>query len=43
MFDSQRYGVTSANVATSALTAANLYPANSNRTTYIPIIVGLRF
>jgi hypothetical protein len=43
MLNSQRYGVTTANVATSALTAADLYPANSNRTTYIPIKFGLRF
>jgi hypothetical protein len=43
MFDAQRYGVTTANVANSSLTATDLYPANSNRTTYIPIIVGIRF
>jgi hypothetical protein len=43
IFDSQRYGVTTANVANSSLTATDLYPANSNRTTYIPVTVGLRF
>jgi Outer membrane protein beta-barrel domain len=43
MFNSQRYGVTSANVATSSLAATDFYPANSNRTTFIPITFGLRF
>ena len=43
MLDSQRTGVTSANVATSSLSATDFYPANSNRTTYIPIKVGIRF
>jgi hypothetical protein len=41
--NSQRYGVTTANVASSPLNATNFYPANSNRTTYIPIKFGLRF
>ena len=43
MPNSQRTGVTSANVATSPLSATNFYPANSNRTTYIPVKFGLRF
>jgi len=43
MLNSQRYGVTSANVATSSLAATDFYPANSNRTTFIPITFGLRF
>jgi hypothetical protein len=43
MLDSQRTGVTSANVANSSITATDFYPANSNRTTYIPIKVGIRF
>jgi len=43
MLDSQRPGVTAANVPTSALTATNLYPANSDRTTFVPITFGLRF
>ena len=43
MLDSQRTGVTSANVATSPLNATDFYPANSDRTTYIPIKVGIRF
>jgi hypothetical protein len=43
MFNQQRYGVTSANVASSSLTATDFYPANSNRTTYIPIKFGIRF
>ena len=41
--NSQRAGVTAANVPTSSATATNDYPANSNRTTYIPIKFGLRF
>jgi hypothetical protein len=43
--NSQRYGVT-ANSSTAILntyTGSNLYPQNSNRTTYIPVKVGLRF
>jgi opacity protein-like surface antigen len=43
MLDSQRTGVTAANVATSPLTATDFYPANSDRTTYIPIKAGIRF
>ena len=43
MLDSQRTGVTSANVATSPLSATDFYPANSDRTTFLPIKVGLRF
>lgn len=43
LLDSQRTGVTAANVPTSPLTATDFYPANSNRTTYIPITFGLRF
>ena len=43
MPNSQRTGVTSANVATSPLSATNFYPANSNRTTFIPVKFGLRF
>ncbi|HEV2618432.1 MAG TPA: hypothetical protein VGU23_00670, partial [Acidobacteriaceae bacterium] len=41
--NSQRHGVTAANVGTSPLTATDFYPANSNRTTWVPIIVGIRF
>jgi hypothetical protein len=41
--NSQRTGVTAANVASSSLTATDFYPANSNRTTYVPIKFGLRF
>ena len=42
--NSQRTGVTVNNLNTT-LTAnsTNLYPANSNRTTYVPIKVGIRF
>jgi hypothetical protein len=43
VLDSQRTGVTAANVASSSLTATDFYPANSNRTTYIPVTFGLRF
>jgi hypothetical protein len=43
IFDQQRYGVTAANVATSPLSATNFFPANSNRTTYIPVKFGIRF
>jgi hypothetical protein len=38
-----RPGVTSRNVSTASPTATNFYPANSHRTTYIPITFGLRF
>jgi hypothetical protein len=43
MLDSQRTGVTAANVANSSLTATDLYPANSDRTTFLPIKFGIRF
>jgi hypothetical protein len=38
-----RNGVTAANVSTAPASATNLYPANSHRTTYIPIKLGIRF
>jgi len=43
--NSIRYGVTAANVATFGATynGTNDYPANSNRTTFIPVKFGLRF
>lgn len=41
--NSQRQGVTYQNVATAPITSTDFYPANSNKTTYIPIKVGLRF
>jgi hypothetical protein len=41
--NTQRTGVTPANVATSSATATNYYPANSDRTTYIPVKFGIRF
>jgi hypothetical protein len=43
MLDSQRTGITTANVANAPLSATDFYPANSDRTTYIPIKVGIRF
>jgi len=41
--DSQRKGVTYATVKTAPPTSTDFYPANSNKTTYVPIKVGLRF
>jgi hypothetical protein len=43
VFNSQRYGYTAQNVATTSYGGYDAYPANSNRTTYVPITVGLRF
>ena len=43
VLNSQRQGVTLANVGTTTYTGNNAYPANSNRTSYIPIKVGIRF
>jgi hypothetical protein len=42
IFNQQRNGITAANVST-APASANFYPANSNRTTYLPIKLGVRF
>ena len=41
----QRYGITNtaASLATVTNSTTNFYPANSNRTEYIPITVGIRF
>jgi hypothetical protein len=47
VFNSQRQGITINNyapyVASGFYPSNNLYPANSNRTTYLPIVVGVRF
>jgi hypothetical protein len=43
MLDSQRTGYTAQNVATTSYSGYDAYPANSDRTTYIPIKVGIRF
>jgi hypothetical protein len=46
MLNQQRNGLTSANVGTTFgtnYTGTNFYPANSHRTTYIPIKFGIRF
>ena len=45
VLNQQRYGVTAAssNATLNAYTGYNLYPQNSNRTTYVPIKVGIRF
>jgi hypothetical protein len=41
--NSQRQGITVNNIGTITATTTNFYPANSNRTTFIPIKVGIRF
>ncbi len=41
--NSQRAGYTVANEATTTYSGNNAYPANSNRTTYIPVKFGIRF
>jgi hypothetical protein len=43
--NSQTYGVTASSPASvlNAYTGYNLYPQNSNRTTYIPVKFGIRF
>jgi hypothetical protein len=43
VFNQQRYGLTAANVNTAPYYSDNQYPANSNRTAYIPITFGIRF
>ena len=39
----QRQGFTLANQSTTTYAGTDFYPANSNRTTYVPIKVGIRF
>lgn len=41
--NSQRRGITANNLGSINATSTNFYPANSNRTTYIPIKFGIRF
>jgi hypothetical protein len=43
LLNSQRTGYTAQNVATTTYAGYDAYPANSNRTTYIPIKIGIRF
>jgi hypothetical protein len=43
VLNQQRNGVTTANVSTAPANATNTYPANSHRTTYIPLKLGIRF
>lgn len=43
VFNQYKKGYTAANIGTAPFTATNLYPANSNRTTYIPVTFGIRF
>jgi hypothetical protein len=42
-FNQKKNGYTSKNVSSAPVTATNFYPANSNRTTFIPITLGIRF
>lgn len=39
----QRSGITAATISQATAATTNFFPANSNRTTYIPVKVGLRF
>lgn len=41
--NSQRFGYTAATINSDTTNGTNLYPQNSNRTTYIPVKFGLRF
>ncbi len=41
--NSQRQGITVNNLTTATATSTNFYPANSNRTTYLPVKFGIRF
>jgi hypothetical protein len=41
--NSQRQGITAQTVSDITASSTNFYPANSNRTTYLPIKVGIRF
>lgn len=44
IFNQARFGINAQNVATNTTyTGTNFYPANSHRTTYIPIKFGIRF
>ncbi|MGA1982741.1 MAG: hypothetical protein ABSG84_09705 [Acidobacteriaceae bacterium] len=43
MLNSQRTGYTAQNVATTTYNGYDAYPANSDRTTFLPIKVGIRF
>ena len=42
-FNSPRMGYTAANVATTTYSGYDAFPANANRTSYIPVTIGLRF
>ena len=41
--NSKRAGITVNSIGSITATTTNLYPANSNRTTYLPVKLGLRF
>jgi hypothetical protein len=43
ILNQQRHGFNITNYTQETATSTNLYPANSNRTTYIPLKVGIRF
>jgi len=43
MVNSARPGYTVSNINSAPITATNFYPANSNRTSYIPVKFGIRF
>ncbi|HEV2645928.1 MAG TPA: hypothetical protein VGU46_06135 [Acidobacteriaceae bacterium] len=43
VFNSQRVGYTAQNLTTTSYSGNNGYPANSNRTGYVPITAGIRF
>jgi hypothetical protein len=43
MANQGRTGYTAANVATTGYSGYDAYPANSHRTTYIPVKFGIRF
>jgi hypothetical protein len=43
MANQARTGYTAANVATTSYDGYDAYPANSHRTTYVPIKFGIRF
>jgi hypothetical protein len=43
VFNQYRAGYTAANINNDTTNDTNIYPANSNRTAYIPIKFGIRF
>lgn len=43
VLNQQRKGITAANASSAPANSTNFYPANSHRTTYVPIKLGIRF